>query len=99
MHHTSVNVETNAGQRVSGLIRNENNSSLQLQDADGHFYLFMKANLNSDKRSPAPSMPVDYKQKLSSTEIDDLISYIAQQSSIPKVAGSEPANNENENRD
>ena len=99
MHHTSVNVETNAGQRVSGLIRNENNSSLQLQDADGHFYLFMKASLNSVERSPAPSMPVDYKQKLSSTEIDDLISYIAQQSSIPKVAGSEPANNQNENPD
>ena len=99
IHHTSVNVETNAGQHFSGFIRNENNTSIQIQDADGHFYLFMKANLNSVERSPAPSMPVDYKQTLSSTEIDDLISYIARQSSIPKVAGSEPANNENENRD
>jgi putative heme-binding domain-containing protein len=102
--HTSVSVMTSSGQHFSGLIRNENNSSLQIQDADGHFYLFVKSDLASIERSPAPPMPVDYKQKLSSTEIEDLVSYIVHQSSIPKVPGSkpadhEPANDKKEKRD
>ena len=97
--HTSVSVTTSSGQRFFGLIRNENNSSLQMQDADGQFYLFMKSDLGSIERSPAPSMPVDYKQKLSSTEIEDLVSYIVHQSSIPQVAGSKPTNNKKKNRD
>jgi cytochrome c oxidase cbb3-type subunit III len=83
--HTSVSVTTSSGQRFFGLIRNENNSSLQMQDADGQFYLFMKSDLGSIERSPAPSMPVDYKQKLSSTEIEDLVSYIVHQSSFRKL--------------
>ncbi len=91
MPHTSVNVTTNAGQHVSGLIRNENNSSLQVQDPDGHFYLFLKSDLVSVERSQTPSMPADYKQKLSSTEVEDLVSYIVHQSSIPKVTATEAA--------
>ena len=96
--HTSVSVTTISGQRFSGLIRNEDNSSLQIQDADGRFYLFMKSDLGPIERSPAPSMPVDYKQKLSSTEIEDLVSYIVHQSSILKVTGSHPANNKQNKR-
>jgi len=96
MPHTSVNVTTNAGQHVSGLIRNENNSSLQIQDPDGHFYLFLKSDLGSVERSQAPSMPADYKQKLSSTEVEDLVSYIVHQSSIPKVAAIQPARHKKE---
>lgn len=96
MPHTSVNVTTKAGQRVSGLIRNENNSSLQVQDPDGHFYLFLKSDLASVERSQAPSMPADYKQKLSSTEIEDLVSYIVHQSSIPQVINARPASRKQE---
>ncbi len=89
--HILASVATNAGQHFSGLIRNENTSSLQLQDAEGQFYLFIKSDLSSTERSPAPSMPTDYKQKLSSTEIEDLVSYIVHESSIPKVADSQPS--------
>lgn len=92
--HTLASVTTSSGQRFSGLIRNENNSSLQIQSADGQFYLLMKSDLGSIERSPAPPMPVDYKQKLSSTEVEDLVSYIVHQSSIPKTTGSKPADHE-----
>ena len=96
MQHALVNVTTGSGQRFSGIIRNENISSLQIQDADGHFFLFMKSELDSIERSLAPSMPGDYKQKLSSTEIEDLVSYIVHQSSIPKVTGAQPARHKKE---
>jgi cytochrome c oxidase cbb3-type subunit 3 len=78
--HTLARVMTNSGQEFDGIIRNENNSSLQIQDTDGQFHLFMKSDLPSVKRSPAPSMPSDYRNKLSTGDIDRLVSYIVQQS-------------------
>jgi len=78
---------TNSGHRVSGLIRNENNSSIQIQDAEGQFFLFAKSDVRSIERSPGPSMPENYQQQLSASEIDDLVSYIVHQISIPKAIG------------
>ena len=85
---SSVSVTTTSGQRFSGRIRNENNSSLQMQDADGKFYLFMKSDLRSLDRSPAPAMPIGYQKTLSSAEIDDLVSYIIHQSPVPRAISS-----------
>jgi cytochrome c oxidase cbb3-type subunit 3 len=85
---TSVLVTTNTNQRLTGVIRNENNSSLQIQDADGRFYLLMKATLRSVERSPAPSMPTNYRQELSAAEVEDLVSYLLRQTAIPKIARS-----------
>ena len=54
------------------MIRNEDNASLQLQDADGRFYLLMKSSLVSVQRKTGDPMPVDYGQRLSGSELDDL---------------------------
>jgi cytochrome c oxidase cbb3-type subunit 3 len=64
------------GRKFSGMIRNEDNTSLQLQDGDGRFYLLMKSSLVSVHRKAADSMPVDYGRQLSGTELDDLVTYI-----------------------
>jgi hypothetical protein len=58
------------------MIRNEDNASLQLQDRDGRFYLLMKSSLVSVERKFGDPMPVDYGQRLGSTELDDLVAYI-----------------------
>jgi cytochrome c oxidase cbb3-type subunit 3 len=92
--HSLARVTTNSGQVLAGVIRNENNSSLQIQDADGQFYLFMKSDLRSVERSPAPSMPVDYEQKLGAAEIDDLVSYIVHQTGS-RTRVSQPLNHKN----
>ena len=73
---TSVIATTTAGDRYSGMIRNENNSSLQIQDAQGRFYLLMKVNLRHVERVPGPAMAVDYQQQLGKKDIEDLVSYI-----------------------
>jgi len=65
------------GRRFSGIIRNEDNASLQLQDRDGRFYLLMKSSLVSVQRQSGARMPVDYGQRLSPAELDDLVSYLA----------------------
>jgi cytochrome c oxidase cbb3-type subunit III len=72
---TVVVAVTTNGDRYSGVIRNENNSSLQLQDAQGHFYLLMKSNLRNVERSPGPAMPANYQQ-LAKKDVEDLVSYI-----------------------
>jgi cytochrome c oxidase cbb3-type subunit III len=64
------------GRKFSGMIRNEDNASLQLQDGDGRFYLLMKSSLVSVQRKARDPMPVDYAHRLSSSELDDLVGYI-----------------------
>jgi putative heme-binding domain-containing protein len=73
------------GRKFSGMIRNEDNASLQLQDGDGRFYLLMKSSLVSVQPKILDPMPVDYGQRLSSTELDDLVSYILREVSSAEI--------------
>jgi len=95
---TLARVMNNSGQQFAGVIRNESNSSLQIQDTDGQFYLFMKSDLRSVQRSPSPSMPGDYQQKLSATEIEDLVSYIIHQSPNPQATDAETTGHKKNNQ-
>jgi cytochrome c oxidase cbb3-type subunit 3 len=65
------------GDEYRGVILNEDNFSLQLQDARGEFHLLMKAQAARISRSLVPPMPTDYSRRLSKQEIADLVSYIA----------------------
>ena len=76
------------GRKFSGMIRNEDNSSLQLQDGDGRFYLLMKSNLVSIQRQTGAPMPVDYGQRLNTTELDDLVGYILREARAPDLLSS-----------
>jgi cytochrome c oxidase cbb3-type subunit III len=69
-------IVTNAGDRLEGLIRNEDNFSIQFQSKDGAFHLFEKSQLRSVERLNASFMPTDYGQRLSSSELDDLVNFI-----------------------
>ena len=64
------------GQRWEGIVRNEDNFSLQLQSTDGTFHFFSKADLKAIERAPRSIMPSDYGSKLSKTQLDDLVSYL-----------------------
>lgn len=74
---------TRDGRKFSGMIRNEDNASLQLQDGDGRFYLLMKSSLVSVQRKIGDPMPVDYGRRLSGTELDDLVGYILREARPP----------------
>jgi len=76
------------GRKFSGVIRNQDNASLQLQDGDGRFYLLMKSSLVSVQRKIGDPMPVDYGQRLSRTELDDLVGYILREASPPDPSSS-----------
>ena len=64
------------GQKYRGIVRNEDNFSLQLQSLDGSFHFFSKAGLKHIEREPASLMPSDYGLKLTPGELDDLVSFL-----------------------
>jgi cytochrome c oxidase cbb3-type subunit 3 len=69
-------VKTRDGKEYSGVVRNEDNFSLQLQRLDGAFLLFQKSELAGFSRQPDLLMPVDYAATLNRDELNDLVSFL-----------------------
>jgi cytochrome c oxidase cbb3-type subunit III len=69
-------VTTRAGDRLVGLIRNEDNFSVQLQTRDGSFHLLKKAELQTFEYMNNSLMPSNYRDRLSGSELNDLVSYL-----------------------
>lgn len=74
---------TRDGTRVTGVIRNEDNFSLQIMTADGSFHLFEKSDLQKMEYSSEPLMPTNYRGRLSASELNDLVSYLMSTSASP----------------
>ena len=72
----TVLATTREGRQFTGVARNEDNFSLQLQSLDGTFHLFSKAELDRLEFLPKSLMPSDYGSTLSSSETNDLVSYL-----------------------
>lgn len=71
-----VVVNTASGERFEGIVRNEDNFSIQLQSSDGSFHFFSKADLKTIERSQMPLMPSNYGSRLSTDQLNDVISYL-----------------------
>lgn len=82
------------GRKFSGVIRNEDNASLQLQDENGRLYLLMKSTVMSVQRKNGEAMPIDYGQRLTGAELDDLLVYILQQAGVSNVPSLSPGKDE-----
>jgi putative heme-binding domain-containing protein len=80
---------TSSGQTFKGLVRNEDNFSLQLQSEDGSFQLFLKSELQKLEYQPQPFMPTDYGERLSRQELDDLVGYLQSVASTKTTPGHE----------
>ena len=72
----TVLVTTRDGRQFTGIARNEDNFSLQLQSLDGTFHLFAKKDLEHFEYLPKSLMPSDYGSSLSAAELNDLVSYL-----------------------
>ena len=71
-----ASVTTATGDRLEGLIRNEDNFSVQLQTRDGNFHLLKKAELQNFDYLEGSLMPANYGDRLSDSELNDLVSYL-----------------------
>jgi cytochrome c oxidase cbb3-type subunit 3 len=72
----TVTITTRAGGALTGIVRNEDNFSLQLQSLDGAFHLLMKSDLAGMTRDSNSLMPTDYGSTLSAGELNDLVSFL-----------------------
>jgi len=75
---------TAKGERLEGMVRNEDNFSLQLQSRDGSFHMFKKAELRDFSYLDSSLMPTNYRDLLSDGELNDLASYLMTTAEINK---------------
>jgi cytochrome c oxidase cbb3-type subunit 3 len=64
------------GSSQEGVVRNEDNFSLQLQSLDGTFHLVQKAEISAVKPAEQPLGHADYGKTLTPAQLDDLVSYL-----------------------
>ena len=75
LHQRAAVVIVRDGEKLTGIARNEDSFSLQLQTSDGTFHLFLKSDPQKFEYQPESLMPSDYGSRLSSAELNDLISF------------------------
>jgi cytochrome c oxidase cbb3-type subunit III len=81
-------------QKFTGVIRNEDNFSIQLQSFDGTFHFLSRADVRKVDFLPTPIMPTDYATTLKPAELDDLISYLVTAAKTGKTGSPEESDNE-----
>jgi len=84
--YRSAMLTTATGDKLEGLIRNEDNFSVQLQTKDGSFHFFKKAALQKIEYLDGSLMPSDYRERLTESELNDLASYLLTTPDATKVA-------------
>jgi cytochrome c oxidase cbb3-type subunit III len=72
----TVTVVTRDHSSLTGLIRSEDNFLLVLQTDDGTYHSLPRQDIVRIERSGHSLMPGNYQEKLSSKEIEDLVSYL-----------------------
>lgn len=63
-------------QKFTGVIRNEDNFSIQLQSLNGSFHFLQRSDVAHLDFLPGTIMPADYRTTLKPEQLDDLISFL-----------------------
>ncbi|HEY7170451.1 MAG TPA: PQQ-dependent dehydrogenase, methanol/ethanol family [Vicinamibacterales bacterium] len=75
----TIVVKTRDGREIRGVRRNEDTFSLQMVDAAGRLHLLDKAALASQSIEARSLMPSDYATRLSASDLQNLIAFLARQ--------------------
>ena len=71
-----VSVLTKTGLKLTGVLRYEDNFSLALQMEDGRYHLLTRSDLTDVHYTDHSLMPRDYGTRLTSKELNDLVSFL-----------------------
>jgi cytochrome c oxidase cbb3-type subunit III len=71
-----VEVQTKTGQKLIGVVRSEDNFNLALETEDGRYHFLTRSSLAEVNYKPYSLMPRDYGTRLTSKELDDLVSFL-----------------------
>jgi cytochrome c oxidase cbb3-type subunit III len=78
-----VTVTTRTGQKLTGVLRNEDNFNLELQSEDGRYHSLARSDVADVHYTEHSLMPRDYGTRLSPKELNDIVSFLI-------VAGKKP---------
>jgi len=67
------------GKTITGVRLNEDTFTLQMKDADNHFFSFRKSEVRDFQRRKEASLMPSFSNTLSATEIEDIIAYLMKQ--------------------
>jgi len=79
-----VIVTTNVGKKITGVLRNEDAFTLALQTEDGRFHLLERSDVTDVHYTGHSLMPRDYEKRLTSRELNDIVSFLIVESRSPR---------------
>ena len=77
--YRGVEVTFKDGKSIRGVAKNNSNYSIQMLDSDGRLHLLDKADLAEVRFREKSWMPDDYGQKLSKTDVENLLAFLSRQ--------------------
>lgn len=83
-----VVVTTTHGQKITGVLRNEDGFTLAVQTEDGRFHLLARNDVTDVRYTGHSLMPRDYGKRLTSKELNDLVSFLITESRSQGPSGS-----------
>jgi len=89
MNYNPVQLVTKAGERIDGLMLNQDAWSVQIMGMDSKLHSFDRADLKSVTIKPGSIMPSDYDKKLTPDEFHNLMAFLTRQGSKPPATGRE----------
>jgi cytochrome c oxidase cbb3-type subunit 3 len=70
-----------SGQKVTGILRSEDNFNIIIQTRDGRFQRYAKSSLKKLDYTGRSLMPTDYKTRLSAEQLNDIVGYLMRSAS------------------
>ena len=77
--YQAVRVVTRDGKRVTGVLMNEENFSMQIMGSDNELHLFSRDELRQVVYEPKSVMPTDFDKRLTPEEFQDLLAFLSRQ--------------------
>ena len=79
-----VTVTTRTGQKLTGVLRNEDNFNLELQSENGRYHFLAMSDVKDVHYTEHSLMPRDYATRLSPKELNDIVSFLIISSRNPR---------------
>ena len=77
--YEAVTATMRDGDRIEGILKNEDTFSVQILTRDGRFRLLDRTEVNEIKKSSTSPMPSGYGEKLSDEELQNILAYLDRQ--------------------
>ena len=84
------------GAKLTGVIRNQDNFSMQLQSLNGAFHLLERSAIATVSYDSQSLMPADYSQRLTPAELDDLVAFLIRAAADDAATGRHDQNGHND---